>query len=103
MTPEQGTSRLADRPPISDLMGPHAFVESEFEEGAGRCDKCGGGPDAEIHQEPVDNLKRIADALEEIAGALYRIEDRFHESTEPMTDEPVIRIPRGSLPNEAKG
>ena len=89
MTPEQETSRLAARPPISDLMGPHPFVESEFEEGAGRCDKCGGGKLAEIHREPVDNVKRIADALEEIAGVLHLIEDRFYECTKRVTDDPL--------------
>lgn len=52
-----------DRPPIDDAMGFHVFVESEFEKGAGRCDKCGGGPLAAIHQVPVDHMARIADAL----------------------------------------
>ena len=52
----------------------HSFVESEFPEGRGRCDTCGGGEGAEIHQKPVDQMARIADALERIADSLERVE-----------------------------
>jgi hypothetical protein len=69
------------RPPIHDT-GYHEFQESEFPNGAGRCDTCGGGPDAEIHHKPVDPLERIATALEEIAGAMHRQEDRAGEALE---------------------
>ena len=87
MTPEQETSHFSDRPPINDLMGPHPFVESEFEEGAGRCDKCGGGPDAEIHQKPVDHLARVADALEALdswAPAVARIANALERIAETL-------------------
>ena len=73
------------RPPVNDAVPPHAFTESEFAPGCGRCDKCGGGPGAAIHQPAVDQMARIADALEEIAGALHRIEDHFREVTEGDT------------------
>ena len=79
----------ADRPPVNDALAPHAFAESEFAPGCGRCDRCGGGPDAPIHKEPVDQQKRIADALEEIAGALHRIEDRFRAVTEDETGQRI--------------
>ena len=59
-----------DRPAIFIEGGPHDYVESEFAQGAGRCDKCGGGPDAAIHHW-VDPQERMAVALEEIAGALH--------------------------------
>lgn len=58
------------REAINNEVGPHAFVPSEFSTGAGFCDRCGGGPGAEIHQKPVDQLARIADALERIANQL---------------------------------
>jgi hypothetical protein len=58
------------RPPVNDAVPPHAFAESEFAPGCGRCDKCGGGPGAAIHQPAVDQMARIADALERIADAL---------------------------------
>lgn len=60
-----------DRPAIHPAVGPHQFVESEFPEGAGHCDVCGGGPLAEIHN-PVDQMARIAEALERVADALER-------------------------------
>ncbi len=56
----------SDRPPISDHMGPHPYQESEFPEGKGHCDLCGGGPDAKVHNY-VDPMERIAAALERIA------------------------------------
>ena len=58
------------RPAVNDAVPPHAFAESEFAPGCGRCDKCGGGPGAAIHQPAVDQMARIADALERIAVAL---------------------------------
>jgi hypothetical protein len=48
----------------------HPFKESEFQQGKGYCDLCGGGPDASVHQKPVDQMARIADALERIANQL---------------------------------
>ena len=62
-----------DRPAIFDGLGPHDFVESEFAPGSGRCDKCGGGRLASLHVKPVDQMARIADALERIAGTLEEI------------------------------
>ncbi len=63
-----------DRPPVDFTQAPHKFVESEFPAGKGRCDMCGGGPDAEIHQPRVDPgqvvMERIATALERIAARL---------------------------------
>jgi hypothetical protein len=59
----------ADRPAVNDMAGLHAFVPSEFAPESGRCDICGGGSLAEIHQKPVDQMARIADALERIAKA----------------------------------
>lgn len=61
---------VANRPPINDSMGFHEYKESEFPEGAGHCDLCGGGPEAQIHKRPVDQMARIADALERIAAVL---------------------------------
>ena len=58
-----------DRAPTHEGVGYHEFVESEFAPGSGRCDKCGGGPAADIHQKPLDHMARVADALEEIKGA----------------------------------
>ena len=60
----------SNRPPINPAMGPHQYQESEFPEGAGHCDTCGGGPDAPIHQPVVDPLVRIAKALERIGDLL---------------------------------
>jgi hypothetical protein len=57
-----------DRSAINPQVPYHKFVESEYEQGAGHCDVCGGGPDAEIHQKPVDQMARIADALDMIAS-----------------------------------
>jgi hypothetical protein len=77
---------LANREPIHEALGPHKFVESEFEHGAGRCDKCGGGPAADIHKDPIDPvavLQRIAAAVEGVgplwgvATALERIADEM--------------------------
>jgi hypothetical protein len=63
----------SSRAAINDQLPRHDFVESEFEQGAGRCDKCGGGPGAEIHQQPVDHMAWVADALERIAGYLAEL------------------------------
>lgn len=63
------------RQPIME-MALHDFVESEFAPGSGRCDKCGGGPQAQVHQKPVDLAlvqQRSAEALERIAAELGRI------------------------------
>jgi hypothetical protein len=59
-----------DRPAVNDMAGPHDFIPSEFAPESGRCDICGGGSLAEIHQKPVDQMARIADALERIADRL---------------------------------
>ena len=74
-TPEREYAEVTERStfprtkaPIDDTMGYHEFVESEFPEGAGRCDRCGGGPETSIHQKPVDQMERIANALERIAN-----------------------------------
>ena len=68
----------ANRPPVNDQIPRHEFVESEFLPGCGRCDRCGGGPLAEIHQERVDPMERIATALERIAAfmAADAVDDR---------------------------
>jgi hypothetical protein len=58
------------RPPVNDAVPPHDFVPSEFDPDCGRCDRCGGGPGAVIHQAPVDQMARIADALERITHQL---------------------------------
>lgn len=63
-----------NRDPIHEALGPHKYQESEFEHGAGRCDKCGGGEFAAIHQPVVDQGKRAADSLEYIAGRLGNID-----------------------------
>ena len=64
------------RPAVNDAVPPHAFAESEFAPGCGRCDKCGGGPGAAIHQPAVDQMARIADALERIADILSDMENK---------------------------
>jgi hypothetical protein len=66
-----------DRPPVNDGLPAHEFEPSEFAPESGRCDKCGGGPDAPIHQKPVDQQKRIADALERIADTLEDMERKL--------------------------
>jgi hypothetical protein len=73
----------ADRPPILDTIGPHEYKESEFPEGKGHCDLCGGGPDAKIHNH-VDPLERIAEALERGAVHLEAIRDEAQQQTECM-------------------
>jgi hypothetical protein len=101
-----------DRPPVNDGLPHHEFVPSEFAPESGRCDTCGGGANSAIHSKPVDQMARIADALEgilevltqrndwdaekresgdplqEIAGALHRIEDRFRMITDPPCTGP---------------
>ena len=62
----------ADHPAILE-MPYHAFTPSEFAPESGRCDKCGGSEGAAEHQKPVDQMARIADALERIAGTLEEI------------------------------
>lgn len=71
LTPDREISSIPpDRPAVNDMVGPHAFIPSEFAPESGRCDICGGGSLAEIHQTPVDQVARIADALEGIHDAL---------------------------------
>jgi hypothetical protein len=65
-----------DRAPVNDGLPHHEFVPSEFAPESGRCDTCGGGPDAPIHSKPVDQMARIADALERIAAHLEAIRDQ---------------------------
>jgi hypothetical protein len=78
-TPEREVRDVPrDRPPVNNELPYHPFQQSEFPEGRGRCDSCGGGPDAPIHQKPIDSaeqLKRIADALESIATSLECLGD----------------------------
>jgi hypothetical protein len=66
-----------DRPAINDGLPYHEFLPSEFAPESGRCDKCGGGPDAPIHQKPVDQVARIAEALERIADTLEDMERKL--------------------------
>ena len=78
LTPDREISSIpADRPAVNDMVGPHAFIPSEFAPESGRCDICGGGSLAEIHQTPVDQVARIADALEGIQDALERIAQAY--------------------------
>lgn len=66
LTPDREIPSIpADRAAVNDMAGPHAFVPSEFAPESGRCDICGGGSLAAIHQKPVDQMARIADALEQ--------------------------------------
>lgn len=72
-----------DRPPINPAFesaqwkdGRHRFIPSEYAPDSGRCDKCGAGPDHDVHQPSPDHLKRIADALERIAGDLEQLANR---------------------------
>ncbi len=81
-----------DRPPINPDLPHHEFVESEFEEGAGRCDRCGGGPLAQIHQKPVDQMARIADALERIAEALEQIQALGWAMTDSGDDGATVNV-----------
>lgn len=83
----------SDRPAINDALGYHPYVESEFPEGAGHCDKCGGGPDAEIHQKPVDQAQQ----LERIADALERIADHLEGLDNPLRHALDINITREDL------
>jgi hypothetical protein len=72
------------RPAIHDT-GYHKFKESEFAEGKGYCDHCGGGPDAEVHQKPIDQseqLKRIADALERLVSTFDYARALFEKERE---------------------
>jgi len=64
-----------DRPAVNQEAGYHEFVPSEFAPESGRCDRCGGGQMAAIHQAPVDNVARIADALEGILEVLTQRND----------------------------
>jgi hypothetical protein len=63
-----------DHPAILE-MPYHKFKPSEFPGGEGRCDFCGGGEGAEVHQKPVDQMARIADALEGILEVLTQRND----------------------------
>ena len=78
----------SEHAPINPAVGRHDFVPSEFSPQSGRCDTCGGTADAEIHQKPVDQVERIADALESIdvtleviwsTGRLERITDALEQ------------------------
>ena len=91
-TDREPPSIPADRPAVNDMAGYHRFEPSEFAPQSGRCDRCGGGELAEIHQKPVDQMARIAGALEEIAGALHRIEDYFREVTEGDTTDAYCKF-----------
>jgi hypothetical protein len=64
----------ADKRPILETT-PHDYIESEFPEGRGRCDVCGGGPEAKIHNH-VDPLERIAIALESNLAFLENVAER---------------------------
>ena len=81
-----------DRPAIFDGLGPHDFVESEFAPGSGRCDKCGGGPLAPIHLKPVDQMARIADALERIADVM---EDAEQTAADRLGADSINNLVRG--------
>ena len=70
---------FTDRAPINPAVGRHDFVLSEFSPKSGCCDVCGGSADAEIHQEPVDQVARIADALEAILVQQTRMADLMAE------------------------
>ena len=74
----------ANRPPVNDQIPRHEFVESEFLPGCGRCDRCGGGPAADIHQERVDPMERIALALERIAAHLESMRDQMEYASPRM-------------------
>lgn len=76
-------------PPIAD-MGPHRFVDSEFEHGKGRCDRCGGGPLADIHAEKTDPLKEIAGRMEPLI-ALDRVHERLQDLIIP-TDRAAVAL-----------
>ena len=70
--PRESDGVWLNRPPTHDTIGYHPYVESEFAPGSGRCDKCAGGPDADIHKKPVETaeqLERVASALEELETA----------------------------------
>jgi hypothetical protein len=71
MTPE-----AQDTHPAILEMPYHEFIPSEFAPDSGRCDKCGGGEGAPEHQKPVDQMVRIADALERIAAHLESVRDQ---------------------------
>ena len=47
---------------------PFQFGYYDYQQG--RCDRCGGGSLAKEHQKPVDQMARIADALERIANTM---------------------------------
>jgi hypothetical protein len=64
-----------ERAPIFTDLPVHEFVPSEFAPESGRCDTCGGGPLAEIHQKRLDPQERIAAALERIADSLEILAD----------------------------
>jgi hypothetical protein len=78
--PESEQMVPADKPPIFKELGPHDYVESEFETGSGHCDKCGGGPDAKIHHY-VDPMERIAEALEQLRNEAQQQTVAFERAT----------------------
>lgn len=95
MTPDPEMAAVQDagesyHPPIHEGIGPHRFVDSEFEHGKGRCDRCGGGPLAEIHQQRVDPLELIAGRMEPLI-ALDRIHERLQDLLVP-TERAVVAL-----------
>lgn len=93
MAPETEASELElSHPAINDALGPHDFKPSEFAPESGRCDRCGGGPLAQIHQKPVDQMARIADALERIAGVM---EDAEQTAADRLGAESINNLVRG--------
>jgi len=85
-----------NRPPTHDAIGYHPYVESEFAPGSGRCDKCAGGPDAEIHHKPVEPLERIAAALERLVE-LREFEVGLEPGQAPEIQPDLMPIAEGEL------
>ena len=92
----------------------HKYVVSEFDPTCGRCDKCGGSEGADVHQKPVDQMARIADALDTLANGVElgfpeimeslpvfgRIADaleRIAAHLESVRDQAEYALPRAAL------
>ena len=94
-----------DRAPVNDGLPHHEFVPSEFAPDSGRCDKCGGGPLAPIHLKPVDQMARIADALQRIATVAEAWRDYvpgkvdFRHAFYPMASTPLVCAACGQPPS----